>query len=214
MLQSIQNLFQPKREKVKLALCGLASAGKTTLLYKLKQGEVVTTIPTIGFNVEDADISQRHSVTAWDLGGRCKMRPLTRHYIAGMDVVFFVVDSSQPSYMEMASAELAYTAKVCMEHKIPLIILANKQDLDNALSPRDVYEQLRLKDILPASLKHTILGCSMTEQSEAFYKKISNTLEFVGNGLAVRNADEKVTSTSKGIGHLFHFMKKILINVA
>lgn len=28
------------------------NAGKTTLLYRLKIGEVVTTIPTIGFNVE------------------------------------------------------------------------------------------------------------------------------------------------------------------
>jgi len=27
------------------------AAGKTTILYKLKLGEVVTTIPTIGFNV-------------------------------------------------------------------------------------------------------------------------------------------------------------------
>ena len=120
------------------------------------------------------------------------MRPLIRHYIAGMDVLFFIVDSSQPSYMDMASAELAYIAKVCMEHKIPVIILANKQDLDNALSPRDVYEKLRLKDVLPAALKHTILGCSMTEQPEAFYKKISNTLEFVGNGLAVRNATKNL----------------------
>jgi hypothetical protein len=31
---------------------GLDAAGKTTILYKLKLGEVVTTIPTIGFNVE------------------------------------------------------------------------------------------------------------------------------------------------------------------
>ena len=28
------------------------AAGKTTILYKLRLGEVVTTIPTIGFNVE------------------------------------------------------------------------------------------------------------------------------------------------------------------
>lgn len=33
-------------------MVGLDAAGKTTILYKLKLGEVVTTIPTIGFNVE------------------------------------------------------------------------------------------------------------------------------------------------------------------
>ena len=115
MLQPIQNFFQIKRKKVKLALSGLHSSGKTTILYKLKLGEVVTTVPTIGFNIESVDISRRHSVTAWDIGGRCNMRPLARHYITGMDVLFFVVDSSQPSYMQMASAELAYYAKVCLD---------------------------------------------------------------------------------------------------
>ena len=34
---------------MKLALqVGLDAAGKTTILYKLKLGEIVTTIPTIG----------------------------------------------------------------------------------------------------------------------------------------------------------------------
>ncbi len=36
-------------------MVGLDAAGKTTILYKLKLGEVVTTIPTIGFNVETVE---------------------------------------------------------------------------------------------------------------------------------------------------------------
>jgi GTPase SAR1 family protein len=35
---------------------GLDAAGKTTLLYKVKLDEDVTTIPTIGFNVETVTI--------------------------------------------------------------------------------------------------------------------------------------------------------------
>ena len=31
------------------------AAGKTTILYKMKLGEIVTTIPTIGFNVETVE---------------------------------------------------------------------------------------------------------------------------------------------------------------
>jgi GTPase SAR1 family protein len=34
-----------------MAQVGLDAAGKTTILYKLKLGEIVTTIPTIGENV-------------------------------------------------------------------------------------------------------------------------------------------------------------------
>ena len=46
---------------------GLDAAGKTTILYKLKLGEVITTIPTIGFNVETVEY-KNISFTVWDVG--------------------------------------------------------------------------------------------------------------------------------------------------
>ena len=58
---------------------GLDAAGKTTILYKLKLGEIVTTIPTIGFNVETVEY-KNISFTVWDVGGQDKIRPLWRHY--------------------------------------------------------------------------------------------------------------------------------------
>ncbi len=51
---------------------GLDAAGKTTILYKLKLGEVVTTIPTIGFNVETVEY-KNINFTCWDVGGRDKI---------------------------------------------------------------------------------------------------------------------------------------------
>lgn len=36
------------RKEMRILMVGLDAAGKTTILYKLKLGEVVTTIPTIG----------------------------------------------------------------------------------------------------------------------------------------------------------------------
>ena len=39
-------------KEVRVLILGLDNAGKTTILYKLQMGEVVTTVPTIGFNVE------------------------------------------------------------------------------------------------------------------------------------------------------------------
>jgi ADP-ribosylation factor-like protein 1 len=46
-----KTLFSIEQE-VRILILGLDNAGKTTILYKLQVGEVVTTIPTIGFNVE------------------------------------------------------------------------------------------------------------------------------------------------------------------
>lgn len=36
------------KKEIRIVMVGLDSAGKSTILYKLKLGEVVTTIPTIG----------------------------------------------------------------------------------------------------------------------------------------------------------------------
>ena len=60
-------------------MIGLDNAGKTTVLYKLKLGEVVTTIPTIGFNVETVEY-KNVSFTVWDVGGQTKIRPLWQYY--------------------------------------------------------------------------------------------------------------------------------------
>eukprot|EP00741_Cyanophora_paradoxa_P004498 tig00000806_g4367.t1 len=68
--------------EIRLLMVGLDAAGKTTVLYKLKLGEVVTTIPTIGFNVETIE-SNNVSFTVWDVGTRERMRPLWRHYFQG-----------------------------------------------------------------------------------------------------------------------------------
>ena len=46
-------------------MVGLDAAGKTTILYKLKLGEVVTTIPTIGFNVETVEYKNISFTVPW-----------------------------------------------------------------------------------------------------------------------------------------------------
>lgn len=54
-------------KKARILCVGLDAAGKTTILYRLKLGEVVTTIPTLGFNVETVKFNNI-SFTVWDLG--------------------------------------------------------------------------------------------------------------------------------------------------
>lgn len=52
---------------MRILMVGLDAAGKTTVLYKLKLGEIVTTIPTIGFNVETVQY-KNINFTVWDVG--------------------------------------------------------------------------------------------------------------------------------------------------
>ena len=60
-------------QRAKIAMLGLDAAGKTTIMYKLKLNEVVTTIPTIGFNVEEIQFHNL-SMTVWDVGGQKAVR--------------------------------------------------------------------------------------------------------------------------------------------
>ncbi|MEQ2232827.1 hypothetical protein ILYODFUR_015448, partial [Ilyodon furcidens] len=66
---------------VRILMVGLDGAGKTSLLYRLKLGEAVNTIPTIGFNLETVEY-KNISFTVWDVGYHILLRPLWRHYYA------------------------------------------------------------------------------------------------------------------------------------
>ena len=58
----------PKKE-CKVLMLGLDGAGKTTILYSLKLGDVLMTIPTIGFNVEELHF-KTIKFMVWDVGGQ------------------------------------------------------------------------------------------------------------------------------------------------
>ena len=67
----VEKIFGSQRAKI--AMLGLDAAGKTTIMYKLKLNEVVTTIPTIGINVEEIQFHNL-SMTVWDVGGQKAVR--------------------------------------------------------------------------------------------------------------------------------------------
>ncbi len=69
--QVMDSLFRQTPSRV--CLIGLDGAGKTTILYKMKLNEVVTTIPTIGFNVDEVTVKNL-TMTVWDIGGQTKIR--------------------------------------------------------------------------------------------------------------------------------------------
>ncbi|CAD7005049.1 unnamed protein product [Ceratitis capitata] len=93
------------KKQMRILMVGLDAAGKTTILYKLKLGEIVTTIPTIGFNVETVEY-KNICFTVWDVGGQDKIRPLWRHYFQNTQGLIFVVDSNDRDRINEAEKEL------------------------------------------------------------------------------------------------------------
>jgi ADP-ribosylation factor protein 1 len=139
-----QRLFG--KTEMRILMVGLDAAGKTTILYKLKLGEVVTTIPTIGFNVETVEY-RNISFTVWDVGGQDKIRPLWRHYYQNTQGLIFVVDSNDRARFDDAREELHRMLNEDELRDATILVFANKQDLPEAATAAEITDKLGLSSI-------------------------------------------------------------------
>ncbi|XGW03980.1 hypothetical protein V3C99_015263 [Haemonchus contortus] len=130
----------------RILMIGLDNAGKTTALYKLKIGEVVSTIPTIGFNVETVEY-RNVSFTVWDVGGQTAIRSLWKHYFRGTQGLIFVVDSADRDRTGVAREEIHSIIQDPELQDAQLLIFANKQDLPNAMTTVEMTKALQLEVI-------------------------------------------------------------------
>lgn len=113
---------------MRILILGLDGAGKTTILYRLQVGEVVTTIPSmlfsflhrhvlrsrfaaIGFNVEQVTYKNL-KFQVWDLGGQTSIRPYWRCYYSNTDAIIYVVDSSDRERIGISKQELVSMLEV------------------------------------------------------------------------------------------------------
>uniref|UniRef100_T1J0H3 CRAL-TRIO domain-containing protein n=1 Tax=Strigamia maritima TaxID=126957 RepID=T1J0H3_STRMM len=134
------------KKQMRILMVGLDAAGKTTILYKLKLGEIVTTIPTIGFNVETVEY-KNICFTVWDVGGQDKIRPLWRHYFQNTQGLIFVVDSNDRERITEAHEELQKMLQEDELRDAVLLVFANKQDLPNAMNAAELTEKLSLNQL-------------------------------------------------------------------
>lgn len=139
----LKSLFE---KKANILMLGLDSAGKTTILYKLKLDTIVSTIPTVGFNVENVKFKSLN-MTIWDVGGQERIRPLWRHYYNNIDAIIFIIDSNDIGRMDEVKHELQYLTSEEQLKNAVLLILCNKQDLPNALSIDKIGELIEINKI-------------------------------------------------------------------
>eukprot|EP01025_Chloroclados_australasicus_P010896 TRINITY_DN14614_c2_g1_i1.p2 TRINITY_DN14614_c2_g1~~TRINITY_DN14614_c2_g1_i1.p2 ORF type:complete len:192 (-),score=15.24 TRINITY_DN14614_c2_g1_i1:388-963(-) len=162
--------------EMRVVMLGLDAAGKTTILYKLHIGEVLSTVPTIGFNVEK--VQYKNVVfTVWDVGGQEKLRPLWRHYFNNTDALIFVVDSFDRERITRAQQEFKSIIDDPLMRNSAILVFANKQDMKGALSTAEVCESLGLPEL--RGRKWHVQG-SIATRGEGLYEGLdwlSNTLK-------------------------------------
>jgi small GTP-binding protein len=164
-----------KRE-VRVLIVGLESAGKTTVLYRLQLNQFVKEIaPTIAFNLETVEIGNL-KLQIWDLGGQHQLRPYWRLYVKGTAGIVFIVDSTDKQRVGLCAEELANLLNESELAGAPLIILANKQDLTDAMRPEEVGQHLALSSIKdrPWTIKPTsaVDGSGIRESFEWLSERI------------------------------------------
>jgi len=143
--KALEALSLRKSKPTKMLLLGLDGAGKTTMVNQLKLGEYISTIPTIGFNVENIKYKNLN-MTMWDIGGQKTIRDLWRHYYQNTDAVIFLIDSCDKERLELAKEEL-YNLMNQEELRDALILVyANKQDI-GVMSVSEIMNYLELHKI-------------------------------------------------------------------
>ncbi|CAL9749700.1 unnamed protein product [Musa acuminata subsp. burmannicoides] len=154
------------KKEMRILMVGLDAAGKTTILYKLKLGEIVTTIPTIGFNVETVEY-KNISFTVWDVGGQDKIRPLWRHYFQNTQGLIFVVDSNDRDRVVEARDELHRMLNEDELRDAVLLVFANKQDLPNAMNAAEITDKLGLHSLRQ---RHWYIQSTCATSGEGLYE--------------------------------------------
>ncbi|EOR04577.1 ADP-ribosylation factor-like protein 5B [Wallemia ichthyophaga EXF-994] len=139
---SIFSLFSKK--EYKLVVIGLDNAGKTTILYRVTQGEVIATAPTVGSNLEQLEYKNL-KFALWDIGGQQQLRSTWSAYYNQAKAIILVVDSCEIDRLAVVKEELH---RACQDEQLDdalLLVWANKQDRkEHAASPAQISAELQL----------------------------------------------------------------------
>lgn len=98
------------------------------------------TVATLDFDIKQLSY-KNFRLHFTDVGGQDTLRRFWRHHLTGIQGVMFVVDSSDEDRLEKSCAELYLLISDEQLRNIPLLIFANKQDVQGALSACEIQER-------------------------------------------------------------------------
>jgi len=147
-------------EEHKIIIVGLDNAGKTTILYQFLMNEVVHTSPTIGSNVEEV-VFKNIRFLMMDIGGQDSLRSSWQTYFAHTEYVILVVDSTDRERLPLAKKELFRMLQSEELRTASVLILANKQDIRDAMTSAEISRQLSLTAIKDQAW-HIQACCALT----------------------------------------------------
>ena len=129
---------QPEK---KVLFLGIDNAGKSTLLFQMRDQQFKETVPTVGLNVETIKYRDQ-AFTLWDVSGSATR--LWKHYFDKIHAVIYVIDSPD---RERLPKSKTYLHRVLGDKDLkdaPILIMANKQDRPGCMTAEEVWKELGL----------------------------------------------------------------------
>eukprot|EP00048_Salpingoeca_helianthica_P001052 m.46175 g.46175 ORF g.46175 m.46175 type:complete len:200 (-) comp11087_c0_seq2:558-1157(-) len=145
---------EPPRPQYPILVLGHEGCGKTTLL-SIFNGEELTAppAPTVGFSIKSL-VFPRVILVAKEIGGSGEQKSYWNRYLKDIATLVYVIDCATPADQRTAAilTLIALLDNASLAN-IPLLVLANKQDLPGAISETELLKELRDKitrDVLVA----------------------------------------------------------------
>ncbi|RLN71398.1 hypothetical protein BBJ28_00027206 [Nothophytophthora sp. Chile5] len=172
------------RNERRLLLVGLDAAGKTTILYHLRLGKTIASIPTVGFNVETVKFDG-FKLNIWVSGRRQGLdggaqsptgvvARLDRSSVSlgAAQGIVFVLDSADMQRLELAKAELSGMLVDSQLQEACLLIILNKRDLPDAHSVEELTAALDFEE-----------SCSQSKRPVRVQPTVATTGEGLSEGM-------------------------------
>lgn len=156
---------------------GLSQAGKSMLFAKLSGDTSEELKPTVGFSVKAVQLPSA-ILNIKELGGGDNVRKYWPHYFGGAEGIVFVVDSSSnDDDVDLAGAELQNALSHSSLESLPLLVLANKQDVTGARSADELSRMMGL-DVITRKRNWHVQACSK-DDTESAKQGLSKLLSFI-----------------------------------
>lgn len=136
------------KKSIQIAVIGIGSSGKSTILNILEGKFTANVKPTIGFRPVTVSLGDDTNIRFYDLGGSEKIKEIWEQYFHDSHGIVYVVDSSLTSE-ELVKVKDNFNST--LQHDFlqtkPVLLFANKSDLPSAKSVTDISEFLGIDEI-------------------------------------------------------------------
>eukprot|EP00118_Oscarella_pearsei_P027318 m.1168 g.1168 ORF g.1168 m.1168 type:complete len:353 (+) comp5794_c0_seq2:27-1085(+) len=187
------------QRSVTLLFLGIDNAGKSTTLAALQKESKDGITPTVGF--AQGNLSMKGcKIKVFDVGGGARIRGIWKNYYAEVHGIVYVVDAFDVGKIKETKVVLGDLVRDPRVEGKPLLLLANKNDLEGSLDEIDICNQLELEETVKKFCPCQVEQCSaiqdgvdktITKGMQWLLAAIGRDFEALGKRITIDVAEQR-----------------------